>query len=60
MLEAIKTAFTAVIGWIGEATTALVGAEGVLNDLLPVFAIGIGVSAVLFAIKGIRSLTWGA
>ena len=60
MLEAISSAFTAVLGWVGEATTALVTTGGVLHDLLPVFAIGVAVSSVLFAVKGIRSLTWGA
>lgn len=60
MIEAIGTAFTGVIGWVGEFVTALVGAEGALKDLLPVFVIGIGVSILLLGIKAVKSMTWGA
>ncbi len=60
MIEAIGSAFTGVIGWVGEFVTALTGADGVLKDLLPVFVIGIGVSLLLLGIKAVKSMTWGA
>ena len=59
-MSAVSTAVTSSIGYIGEVTTALFGANGALADLLPFFAIGIACSVVLFGIKGIRSLVWGA
>lgn len=40
MMEAITTALGTVIDWVGTVVTALVGAEGALNDLLPLMAIG--------------------
>lgn len=60
MIEAIGTGLTSVVGWMGDVVTAVVATEGALNDLLPVFAIGVGVSLVAMGIKFIRSLTWGA
>lgn len=60
MIQAISSAFTGVIGWVGEFVTALVGAEGSLSELLPVFAIGVGVSVLMLGIKAVKSMTWGA
>lgn len=60
MLAAVTDALTTVISWIGSVITALTGAEGALNELLPLFAVGIAVSALLLGIKAIRSITWGA
>lgn len=59
-MTAVGTAVTSIISYIGQVTTALFGSEGALADLLPFFAIGIACSVVLFGIKGIRSLVWGA
>ena len=60
MIAAIGDAFTGVIGWVGQYVSALVGAEGALKELLPVFAIGIGVSVLMLGIKATKSMTWGA
>lgn len=60
MLAAITSGLTTVIGWVGTVITAIVGESGQLNDLLPVFVIGICISILLFGIKAIRGLTWGA
>lgn len=60
MIEAVTTALGTVIGWIGTVITSITGAEGQLNELLPLFAIGIAISALLFAIKAIKSVIWGA
>lgn len=60
MLEAVTSGITTVIGWIGTVLDALVGAEGALNDLLPLFGIGIAISAILLGVKVVRSFIWGA
>lgn len=59
MVEAVTTALTTVIGWVGTVITALVGEAGQLKDLLPLFAIGVSISALMLGIKVIRSFTWG-
>lgn len=60
MLEAVGTGITSVIGWIGDVVTAITTTEGELSALLPLFAIGISISAILFGIKAIKSIIWGA
>lgn len=59
MMQAVTTALSSVIGWVGTVITALTGEAGQLAPLLPLFAIGIACSAFLFALRGIRSVTWG-
>ena len=60
MLEAVTSGITTVIGWIGSVVTALVTTDGQLNALLPLFAIGVAISAILLAVKIVRSVVWGA
>lgn len=60
MITAIGSALTSMISWVGDVVTAVVGAEGALNDLLPVFALAIGGTLIMFAIRIIRGFTWGA
>lgn len=60
MIAAISSAFTGIISWLGELVTALVGESGALKELLPVFAIGIGVTVLFMAIKAVKSFIWGA
>lgn len=60
MIEAVTTGLTTVIGWVGTVITSITGAEGQLNELLPLFAVGIAISAVLFGIRAIKSVVWGA
>lgn len=60
MLEAVGTGITTVIGWIGDVISALTTTEGALSALLPLFAIGIAISAVLLGVKIIKSIVWGA
>lgn len=60
MLEAVGSALTEVIGWVGEVVTSLVSAEGALSGLLPLFAIGVACSALFFGVKAIKSCVWGA
>lgn len=60
MLAAVTSAITSVLGWVGSVITALTDTEGQLYALLPLFAIGIAISAVLLGIRIIRSVVWGA
>lgn len=60
MLQAVTDALTTVIGWVGTVVTALVGESGQLNDLLPLLAVGVAISALMLGIKAIKSFIWGA
>lgn len=60
MLEAVTSALTTVISWVGTVVTALVGESGQLADLLPLLAVGVAVSALMLGIKAIKSFIWGA
>lgn len=60
MLAAVTSAISDVITWVGTVITALTGENGALAPLLPLFAIGIAISAVLLGIRIIRSVVWGA
>lgn len=60
MVEAVTTALTTVLGWVGTVISAITSPTGQLNALLPLFAIGIAISAILFGIKAIKSVVWGA
>lgn len=59
MLEAITTSLTTVIGWVGTVVTALIGEAGQLNELLPLWAIGVSISGLMLAVKVIKSFAWG-
>lgn len=60
MISAVTDALTTVISWVGTVITAVVGDSGQLSELLPLFAIGVAISALLLGVKVIRSFTWGA
>ena len=60
MLDAVTTGIGTVIDWLGEVIQAIVGESGALAPLLPLFAIGIAISAILFGIKCIKSVVWGS
>ena len=60
MLEAVTSGITTVIGWIGTVISAIVTTDGQMSALLPLFAIGIAISAILLAVKVVRSVVWGA
>lgn len=66
MLSSITTAIESVLSWIGSVITSLVtGAgtgtsAGALNPLLPLFAVGIAISAILLGVKVIKKVVWGA
>lgn len=60
MLDAVTSAISTVITWVGTTITALTSSSGALYPLLPLFAIGIAISAVLLGVKLIKSVVWGA
>lgn len=60
MLEAVTTALTTVIDWVGTVVTALTTSEGKLSALLPLLAVGVAISALMLGIKAIKSFIWGA
>lgn len=60
MLDAVTSGMSSVLTWVGSVITALTSSTGALNALLPLFAIGIAISAVLLGIKIIKSVVWGA
>lgn len=47
LMTAVTNALSTVIDWVGTVVTSLVGADGALNELLPLLAVGIGVSALM-------------
>ena len=59
-LSAVGTNLSAVIGWIGTVITAMTSETGALAPLLPLLMISVSISALLLAVKVIRSFIWGA
>lgn len=49
-----------VIGWIGTVINSMVGENGELAKLLPLLMVSVSISALLLAVKVIRSFIWGA
>lgn len=60
LMSAVTNALSTVISWIGTVLTALTTTDGDLNPLLPMLAVGIAVSAIMLAVKAVRSFAWGA
>lgn len=59
MLEQVGTSLTTIIGWCGDVISALTAETGELSALLPLWAIGVGISALLLGVKIIKSFAWG-
>lgn len=60
MLDAVTSGISTVISWVGSVITAIVGENGAMHSLLPLFAVGIAISAVLLGVKIIKGVVWGA
>ena len=60
LLSAVTSGITTVIGWIGAVLDSMIGESGELAALLPLFAIGIAISAILLGVRVVRSFIWGA
>lgn len=59
MIAAITSSMSDVIGWCGTVITAVTTESGELNALLPLWAVSIGISAVMLGIRVMRSFAWG-
>ena len=60
LLDAVTTALGTIIDWVGTVIQSVIATDGALNPLLLLFAIGIGISVLLFGIRAIKSVVWGA
>lgn len=60
MLAAVTSAITDVLGWVGSVVTSLLGSNTDLAPLLPLFAVGVAISAIMLGVKVIRGFIWGA
>lgn len=60
MLQAVTDGISTVIDWVGTVITSLLGETGELSALLPLFAVGVAISAILLGVKIIKSFIWGA
>lgn len=59
MIEAVGTALTTVVGWCGTVLAAVTTEAGQLHDLLPLWAVGISISALMLGIRVMRGFAWG-
>ncbi len=50
MLAAVTSALGTVISWVSTTVNALTAQAGELGELLPLFAVGIAISALSFGI----------
>lgn len=54
----VTIALSSVLTWMKSVTTSLLSGE--LNPLLPLLAIPVAISIVLFAIKAVKTIAWGS
>lgn len=59
MMNAITQGVSTVISAAGDVITAIVTDAGEMSALLPVIGMAIGLGLVGWAIRTIKSLTWG-
>ena len=59
-LSAVGTNLNQVISWIGTVITEMTSTTGKLSALLPLLMVSVSISALLLAVKVIRSFIWGA
>ena len=60
MLTFVTDGISTVISWVATVVNSLIGTNGALASLAPLFAIGISISAILLGIKLVKSLVWGS
>lgn len=59
MITAVTTALGTVIDWCGTVITAVAGESGALKELMPLWAVGIAISALMLGIRVMRGFAWG-
>ena len=60
MLAAIQNSLSTIWNAVGQFVNQLTATDGSLAPILPVFALGIGVSLCLLGVRIVRGLIWGA
>ena len=60
MIAAIQTSLSTIWNAVGQFVNQLTATDGSLAPILPVFALGIGISLCLLGVKIVRGLIWGA
>lgn len=63
LMGAVGNAITSVLGWVGTVLTSLLSTgenAGALSPLLPLFAVGIAISAIMLTVKLCKTFIWGA
>lgn len=60
MLDAVTSAISTVLSWIGSVIGSLLGGTGGLAPLLPLFAVGVAISAIMLGVKVIKGFIWGS
>lgn len=59
LLTQVGSALAEVVKWCGTVVTAVTTEAGALNPLLPLWAVGIGISAMMLGIRVMRGFAWG-
>lgn len=59
MIEAVTTSLGTVITWCGDVVGAVTTTNGALAPLLPLWAVGIAISALMLGIRVMRGFAWG-
>lgn len=59
MIAEVTTALGTVIEWVGTVISSLTTTDGDLGALLPLWAIGVAISALLLGVKVIKGFAWG-
>lgn len=59
MIEAVTSSLTTVLGWCGSVLSAVTTDSGQLSALLPLWAVGISISALMLGIRVMRGFAWG-
>lgn len=60
LMTAVTSALGTVLEWFGTVIGSLLTADGALNPLLPIFAVGIVISVIMLGVKVVRRTAWGA
>lgn len=55
----VGDALTEYLSWLGAVLSALLGADGALNALWPLAAMGIAAGLIFIVIKLVKSFAWG-
>lgn len=60
MLSAVTSAISTVLSWCGTVIGSLLGTNTDLAPLLPLFAVGVAISAIMLGVKVIKGFIWGS